>query len=497
MKSRRKLNKTKNKRRNKTKSKRIRIHTRKTNRMGLIRKTKKKGGTGIVRGIYETGKAVDRSGERILYAAADVTEGTAIVAARTMSRGPVILGKIVNFALNLTEGAVLITNGILLTSVAITMGCARILHDSWQSTLTELESCPQMDFDSKINYKCLFDILKKKNEMILSTKKTEISSIISTGKSMGKLIDISLKELGCSVPYYLPMFYSINCKTDKVKDIQKDKLQAFATKKKLILEELKKQLDLLYTKESSQIKVTSSFITTTEDTADDFSKKKSEIKTHLNALKTPYDKHNLIVKIVGENGSLMIILNELKKLKDAKDAEDARKFKNAENAKNADDSMEPDSGNTLPKKLSEEEVKISTNKVIKELEEKSKMITPENFNVELSKLTYDTKKIEDEQIKLDKLEKNIANNLPKNVNSAIVNGTNVIQPVNKEKMSKVHENIQKRFDPNLVKNIQGRKLMNSKLIQNIQTKFTNKITPNTLKKIQNFSSVFASNTKSE
>jgi len=56
--------------------------------------------------------------------------------------------------------------------------------------------------------------------------------------------------------------------------------------------------------------------------------------------------------------------------------------------------------------------------------------------------------------------------------------------------SNLQKNIQKRFTPEIME--KGMSMLPSNLQKNIQ----NKITPNTLKQIQNFSSVFSSNTKS-
>ena len=484
MKSKRKLrNKTKNKRRNKTKSKRLRIHTRKI----------RKGGVATVQAVRGLATNIDKSTARLVSASGNASQEISAAAAQAVIRGSKLTNKVVDFAFNLTEGTLTIVNGLFNTSVAITMCCALVLHDTIASFKTELDQCEMRHrIHGTVNYECLYLVLDKKNEKIKNTKQKEKASILSTGNSIGNLIDISLKELGCFVPYFFLKFRGTNCKRNKVKLELQEELQLISNKKKLELERLQSQLDKLYSKTIGQIESFTGSIKTSEGSNDDFTKKKAKIMIYSDAHKTPYAYHPSIVEIVGDNGSLMGLSDELKsiikKLKEEKDA------KKANNAKKVAEELEREKNKKEElKKLQEEQNELiiqttgemlsTPNGLDEKMTEMNNEIKQKRF--EESKLDFDERKKQNldktpQRFEESKLELgSVGNNSNKMMNTGI-----------RMLPSNLQKNIQKRFTPEIFTPEMMEKGM-SMLPSNLKKNIENKITPNTLKQMQNFSSAFS------
>jgi hypothetical protein len=318
-------------------------------------------------------------------------------ASQAIIRGSRLTDKFVDFAFNLTGGTLAITNGLFNTSVAITMGCALVLHDTFESFKTELEQCEMRHkVLDRVNYECLYLVLDKKNKIIKNTKQIEKSSILSTGNSIGNLIDISLKELGCFVPYLFLKFRGTNCKLNKVKLELQDELQIISNKKKSLLDELKNKLNILYSTELGEIESFTGGIKTSERSDDEFMTKKNAISAYLDKHKIPYAEHPSIVEIVGDNGSLMGLSDELKSIiKKLKDEKDAKKAKNANNAKKLAEELERE------KNQKEEELKTLKKKQNEEIIQKTgtMLSTPNGLDEEMIEMDNEKKQLDDERKK--------------------------------------------------------------------------------------------------
>jgi hypothetical protein len=453
---------------------------------------------------------VDESAARLVQASGIGSKNISAAASQAIIRGSKLTDKVVDFAFNLTGGALAMTNGLFNTSVAITMGCALVLHDTIESFKTELEQCEMKHrVLGTVNYECLYLVLDKKNKLIKNTKQIEKSSILSTGNSIGNLIDISLKELGCFVPYLFLKFRGTNCKLNKVKLELQDELQTISNTKKLLLEELKNRLNILYSREIGEIESFTGGIKTSERSDDEFLAKKEAISKYSDAHKTPYAGHPSIVEIVGDNGSLMGLSDELKsiikKLKEEKDAKKAKNAKNANNAKKAAEELE------IEKKEELKKLQVEQNELI--IQTTGEMLSnPKGLDEKMTEMNNDIKldderkkqRLEDSKLEFDKRKLELGS-VGNNSNKMMNTGIRMLP-------SNLQKNIQKRFTPeiftpemmkkgmsmlpsNLKKNIQNKitpeiftpemmKKGMSMLPSNLKKNIQNKITPNTLKQLQ-------------